>query len=63
MPTHIKLYSEKRERFEEIKRDLTEQLGFEPTNPEVVGFLVAEYRDALDDHLTTPMRHVLRRAG
>lgn len=54
MPTHIKLYSDKQDRFEEIKRDLTEELGYEPTNPEVVGFLMAKYRDAVDDRLTTP---------
>lgn len=54
MPTHIKLYSEKRDRFEEIKLDLAEELGYEPTNPEVVGFLMAKYRDAVNDRLTTP---------
>ncbi len=48
MPTHIKLYSEKQNRFEEIKRDLTEELGYEPTNPEVIGFLMAQYRGQTD---------------
>lgn len=48
MPTHIKLYSEKRDRFEEIKRDLTEELGYEPTNPEVIGFIMARYGEQAD---------------
>lgn len=48
MPSHIKLYSEKQERFEEIKRDLTEELGYEPTNPEVIGFLMARYGEEAD---------------
>lgn len=50
MPIHIKLYSEKQTRFEEIKRDLTEELGYEPTNPEVIGFLMAQYREETDRH-------------
>lgn len=41
MPVHIKLYGSKGERFEAIKRDLTGRLGYEPSNPEVVGFLMA----------------------
>lgn len=43
MPTHIKLHGTKAERFETIKADLTEQLGYEPSNPEVVGILMANY--------------------
>jgi hypothetical protein len=43
MTVHIKLYGEKGERFEEIKRDLTEHLGYEPSNPEVVGFLMGDF--------------------
>lgn len=42
-PTHIKLYGGKGERFEEIKAQLAEELGYEPTNPEVMGILMAEY--------------------
>lgn len=40
MPSHIKLYGDKSERFEELKKDLTEQLGYEPSNPEVIGLLM-----------------------
>lgn len=40
MTVHIKLYGSKAERFEEIKAELTEQLGYEPSNPEVVGILM-----------------------
>lgn len=41
MTVHIKLYGSKGDRFETIKDDLTEQLGYEPSNPEVVGILMA----------------------
>ncbi len=44
MPTHIKLYGGKRERFEEIKEELRSELGYEPTNPEVIGILMARFR-------------------
>lgn len=43
MPTHIKLYGGKKERFEEIKNDLRDELGYEPTNPEVIGIIMARY--------------------
>lgn len=43
MTSHIKLYGSKGDRFENIKDDLTEQLGYEPSNPEVVGLLMAQY--------------------
>lgn len=41
MVVHIKLYSGKRERFEEIKEQVAEDFGYEPTNPEVIGVLMA----------------------
>ncbi|MHC3438692.1 hypothetical protein ACYJ1Y_11485 [Natrialbaceae archaeon A-gly3] len=41
MPSHIKLYGEKSDQFEQLKADLTEQLGYEPSNPEVIGLLMA----------------------
>lgn len=41
MTAHIKLYGGKEQRFEEIKHELAEDLGYEPTNPEVVGVLMA----------------------
>lgn len=44
MPTHIKLYGTKADRFETIKADLIEELGYEPSNPEVLGILMATYR-------------------
>lgn len=40
MTVHIKLYGTKGDRFEEIKRELTKHLGYEPSNPEVVGILM-----------------------
>jgi hypothetical protein len=43
MTVHIKLYGGKAERFETIKEELTDELGYEPTNPEVIGALMARY--------------------
>jgi hypothetical protein len=43
MTSHIKLYGEKERRFEEIKSQLAANLGYEPSNPEVVGILMAGY--------------------
>lgn len=43
MTVHIKLYGEKAELFSEIKQELTEEFGYEPTNPEVVGVLMGNY--------------------
>lgn len=43
MTSHIKLYGGKGERFNEIKDQLAEELGYEPSNPEVVGILMAQY--------------------
>jgi len=40
--THITLYGEKSDRFEEIKSELQERAGFEPTNPDVVKVLMDE---------------------
>lgn len=42
MTVHIKLYGSKEERFEEIKEELTKELGYEPSNPEVVGILMGK---------------------
>lgn len=41
MTVHIKLYGTKGDRFEEIKQELSQQLGYEPSNPEVIGILMA----------------------
>ncbi|WP_176696600.1 hypothetical protein [Haloparvum sedimenti] len=38
--THITLYGEKSERFEEVKEELRDRAGFEPSNPDVVMVLI-----------------------
>ena len=43
MTSHIKLYGSKSDRFEEIKERMEERLGYEPSNPEVVGLIMATY--------------------
>ena len=43
MTSHIKLYGSKSNRFEELKQDITGTLGYEPSNPEIVGLLMAGY--------------------
>ena len=43
MTSHIKLYGSKSDRFEEIKASMEQQLGYEPSNPEVVGLVMAAY--------------------
>lgn len=43
MASHIKLYSGKAQRFEEIKQHIEDKLGYEPTNPEVIGILMGLY--------------------
>ncbi|SIS13653.1 hypothetical protein [Natronorubrum thiooxidans] len=43
MTSHIKLYGSKSDRFEELKTHMAEQLGYEPSNPEVVGLIMAAY--------------------
>lgn len=43
MVSHIKLHGTKSERFEDIKEDLQAELGYEPSNTEVVGILMARY--------------------
>ncbi|SIS13782.1 hypothetical protein [Natronorubrum thiooxidans] len=43
MTSHIKLYGSKGDRFEEIKDSIERQLGYEPSNPEVVGLIMAAY--------------------
>ena len=43
MTSHIKLYGSKSDRFEEIKNSMKNQLGYEPSNPEVVGLIMAAY--------------------
>jgi hypothetical protein len=43
MTVHIKLYGGKADRFQEVKASLTDQMGYEPSNPEVVGMLLGQY--------------------
>lgn len=45
MPCHIKLYGGKDDRFRLIKEEATKLYGYEPTNPEVIGLLLATYDD------------------
>lgn len=55
MVSHVNLYGTRDERFEEIKADLEDDLGYEPTNFEVVGMLMATYSDR--DHEQSPSAH------
>lgn len=48
MTVHIKLYGSKADRFESIKSELSQQLGYEPSNPEVVGIMMAGIDDDID---------------
>ncbi len=41
MTTHIKLHGSKAQRFEEVKLELSERMGYELSNPEVLGLLMA----------------------
>lgn len=41
MPVHLTLSNSKADRFERIKEELAEDLGFTPSNPEVIGILMA----------------------
>ncbi|MFA9428482.1 MULTISPECIES: hypothetical protein [Natronorubrum] len=43
MTTHIKLHGSKAQRFEAVKLELTEQMGYELSNPEVLGLLMAGF--------------------
>jgi hypothetical protein len=45
MVTRIKLHSGREERFEEIKADLEERRGYEPSNPRVVDELLEAWDD------------------
>lgn len=44
----ITVRGDKAEQFQNLKRDLAERLGHEPSRPEVLGILMAEYDDDLD---------------
>ena len=42
MTVHIKLHGEKADRFEEIKRTVASELGYEPSNPETLGIIMSQ---------------------
>ena len=46
MTTHIKLHGTKADRFEAVKRELSEQMGYELTNPEALGLLMTDLDSA-----------------
>lgn len=57
MTTNIKLYGSKSARFREIKEEMAEQLGYEPSNAEVAGLLMASYSsERRDKHPPGPLR-------
>ena len=41
MTTHIKLHGTKAERFEQLKHEMSDRVGYELSNPEVLGLLMA----------------------
>ncbi len=41
MTTHIKLHGAKADRFEAVKLELSDSMGYELSNPEVLGLLIA----------------------
>jgi hypothetical protein len=45
MVVHVKLYGGKADLFENLKAELEDDIGYEPTNPEVVGELMASYHN------------------
>lgn len=47
MATSIKLYGSKATKFETIKAQIEEQWGYTPTNPEVIGVLMASMKTLL----------------
>jgi len=48
LTAHIKLHGGKADRFTTIKQELADELGYEPSNPEVVGYLMAFYHSGND---------------
>lgn len=51
MTTHIKLSGTRADRFEELKRELSDRVGYELTNPEALGLLMSglDVADAAPD--------------
>ncbi len=55
MTSHIKLYGSKSNRFEQLKDDIAGTLGYEPSNPEIVGLLMASYDPEVMPGIRAPM--------
>ena len=53
MRIDIPLHGEKAERFREIRREMEEHRGYEPSRPEVVGELMRRYAE---DRQTSGLR-------
>ncbi|AXR77469.1 hypothetical protein [Natrarchaeobaculum sulfurireducens] len=49
MTTHIKLHGSKARRFETIKGELSERMGYDLSNPEVLGLLMS----SLESHASS----------
>jgi hypothetical protein len=45
MAEHIKLHGGRAERFRKLKQQIEEDIGYEPTNAEAVGHIMAEWPD------------------
>lgn len=45
MVERIKLHGERAERFAELRSRLAEYLGYEPSNAEAIGMIMAEFPD------------------
>lgn len=45
MVERIKLHGERADRFDELKRRLEEHLGYQPSNAEALGLIMAEFPD------------------
>jgi len=46
MAERIKLHGERAERFRKLKRSLSKELGYEPSNAEAVGLIMSEFPEA-----------------
>lgn len=51
MKHDITLRDDKADQFQRVKEDVEERLGHEPTNADVVGFLMAEYEAERDERV------------
>jgi len=51
MEVHVTLRSDKADQFDRIKEDLEDRLGHEPTNADLVAFLMAEYESERNERV------------